>query len=62
MEMTSRKDLFREARDAPWGAEKMMVRDPVCGMEIDEKETPCQYEYKGEAYHSCATYSWPCRP
>jgi Cu+-exporting ATPase len=36
--------------------EKMMVRDPVCGMEVDETESIYQYEYKGETYHFCSEH------
>lgn len=33
----------------------MMVRDPVCGMTIDEKTAKGKSEYKGETYYFCAT-------
>lgn len=31
-----------------------MARDPVCGMEIDEKSAAAQYEYKHKIYYFCA--------
>jgi len=31
-----------------------MAIDPVCGMEVDEKEEAAQYEYKGKTYYFCA--------
>jgi YHS domain-containing protein len=33
---------------------KAMAIDPVCGMEVDEKKAPAQYEYKGKKYYFCA--------
>jgi YHS domain-containing protein len=33
---------------------KKMAIDPVCGMEVDEKEEAAQYEYKGKTYYFCA--------
>jgi YHS domain-containing protein len=34
---------------------KVMVKDPVCGMTIDEKTAKGQSEYKGQTYYFCAT-------
>ena len=31
-----------------------MAIDPVCKMEVDEKEAAAQYEYKGKTYYFCA--------
>jgi YHS domain-containing protein len=31
-----------------------MVKDPVCGMMIDEKTAAGQSEYEGTAYYFCA--------
>ena len=31
-----------------------MVKDPVCGMQIDEKTAAGSSEYKGETYYFCA--------
>jgi Cu+-exporting ATPase len=31
-----------------------MVKDPVCGMTIDEKTAKGQSEYKGQTYYFCA--------
>jgi Cu+-exporting ATPase len=33
---------------------KSMAIDPVCKMEVDEKEAAAQYEYKGKTYYFCA--------
>lgn len=30
-----------------------MVKDPVCGMELDEKGFTFRTEYKGHTYHFC---------
>ena len=31
-----------------------MVKDPVCGMTIDEKTAKGKSEYQGQTYYSCA--------
>lgn len=31
-----------------------MVKDPVCGMEVDEKTTTLKSEYKGQTYYFCS--------
>lgn len=31
-----------------------MVRDPVCGMMVDENTAPAKTEYKGKVYYFCA--------
>ena len=31
-----------------------MVRDPVCGMQIDEKKAAGKSEYKGRIYYFCS--------
>lgn len=31
-----------------------MVKDPVCGMEIDEKNAAAQREYEGKHYFFCS--------
>lgn len=31
-----------------------MVRDPVCGMMVDESKAAATYEYKGKTYYFCA--------
>jgi YHS domain-containing protein len=31
-----------------------MVKDPVCGMEFDEKKAAAKSEYKGKTYYFCA--------
>jgi len=32
----------------------MMVRDPACGMEVNETESNYQFEYKGRIYYFCS--------
>jgi YHS domain-containing protein len=34
--------------------EKPMVKDPVCGMQIDEKKAAGKSEYRGTTYYFCA--------
>jgi len=31
-----------------------MAKDPVCGMECDEKKAPAKSQYKGKTYYFCA--------
>jgi len=31
-----------------------MAKDPVCGMEVEEKVAPAKYEYRGKTYYFCA--------
>lgn len=31
-----------------------MTKDPVCGMEVDEKAAAGKSEYKGKTYYFCA--------
>jgi len=31
-----------------------MVKDPVCGMEVDPQTTTLKAEYKGQTYYFCA--------
>lgn len=31
-----------------------MATDPVCGMDVDEKEAKITSEYKGKTYYFCA--------
>lgn len=31
-----------------------MAKDPVCGMEVDEKKASATSEYKGKTYYFCA--------
>ena len=33
---------------------KLMAKDPVCGMEVDEKSAAAIAEYKGKKYYFCA--------
>jgi len=32
-----------------------MVRDPVCGMEIEKKNAAAQQEHEGKTYYFCST-------
>jgi len=36
-----------------WGGSKM-AKDPVCGMEVNEKEAVATSEYEGKTYYFCA--------
>jgi YHS domain-containing protein len=31
-----------------------MAKDPVCGMEVDEKKAAATSQYKGKTYYFCA--------
>ncbi len=31
-----------------------MVKDPVCGMEVDPDEAAVSFEYEGKTYYFCA--------
>ncbi|MBI4303030.1 MAG: YHS domain-containing protein [Chloroflexi bacterium] len=31
-----------------------MAKDPVCGMEVDEKKAAAKSTYKGQTYYFCA--------
>lgn len=31
-----------------------MAKDPVCGMEVDEKKAAAKSEYKGKTYYFCS--------
>ena len=31
-----------------------MAKDPVCRMDVDEKEAAATYEYKSKTYYFCA--------
>ncbi len=33
---------------------RKVAKDPVCGMEVDEKSAAARYEYKGKIYYFCA--------
>ncbi len=32
-----------------------MAKDPVCGMNVDEKKAPAQSQYNGQTYYFCST-------
>jgi len=31
-----------------------VAKDPVCGMDVKEKEAAASYEYRGKKYYFCA--------
>lgn len=31
-----------------------MAKDPVCGMDVDEKAAPAKTDYRGTTYYFCA--------
>jgi YHS domain-containing protein len=33
---------------------KKMAKDPVCGMEVDEKKAAAKSQYRGKTYYFCA--------
>jgi len=33
---------------------KNMVRDPVCGMEVDERKAEFRWSYRGTVYYFCS--------
>ncbi len=35
-------------------AEKMMVRDPVCGMMVDDLKTKLKSEHEGRTFYFCS--------
>ncbi len=41
-------------RSNPKKEEPKMVKDPVCGMDIDEKKSQHKSEYKGKTYYFCS--------
>jgi len=32
-----------------------MAKDPVCGMEVEEKKAAATFNYKGDTYYFCAS-------
>ena len=32
-----------------------MVKDPVCGMQVDESKAPAQTQYQGKTYYFCSS-------
>ena len=42
------------AADAPVQGQAHLVKDPVCGMEVDPHTTPHRAEYGGRAWHFCS--------
>jgi Cu+-exporting ATPase len=37
------------------GKRHIMVKDPVCGMDIDEKDAAGTSDYRGKTYYFCTT-------
>jgi Cu+-exporting ATPase len=37
------------------GKEVLMAIDPVCGMDVDEKNAPDKSDYQGETVYFCST-------
>jgi len=35
------------------GGEKDMAKDPICGMNVDEKTAKLKSDYKGKTYYFC---------
>jgi len=33
---------------------KVMAKDPICGMDVEEEEAAATFEYKGNTYYFCA--------
>ena len=33
-----------------------MAKDPVCGMDVDEKQAAARTEYSGQTYYFCSPY------
>ncbi|MEK7871056.1 MAG: YHS domain-containing protein [Nitrospirota bacterium] len=38
---------------ANWYKEVEMAKDPICGMDVDEKNAPATSNYKGKTYYFC---------
>jgi YHS domain-containing protein len=34
----------------------IMTKDPVCGMDVDEKQSAAKTEYSGQTYYFCSPY------
>ncbi len=47
--MTLASSAMKETREL-----RKMVKDPVCGMEVDEKSAPAKSLYMGKAYYFCS--------
>ncbi len=39
---------------ANWYKEVEMAKDPICDMDVDEKNAPATSSYKGKTYYFCA--------
>jgi Cu+-exporting ATPase len=40
--------------DTKGGENELMVKDPVCGMNVNEKTAKLKSDYKGKSYYFCA--------
>lgn len=45
---------YNAGEDRVKGGDMEMVKDPVCGMEVDPQTTTLKTEYKGQTYYFCA--------
>ena len=45
---------YNAGEDRMKGGDMEMVKDPVCGMEVDPQTTTLKAEYKGQTYYFCA--------
>lgn len=52
----SQLDRETEPTRRTTSATQTMVKDPVCGMEVDTSTAHNQYEYKGKTYYFCSGY------
>lgn len=46
--------LIKGSATVTTGRRKIMVKDPVCGMDVDEKAAQWKSAYKGKTYYFCA--------
>jgi YHS domain-containing protein len=48
------KPNFKEKRI--WEVKKRMAKDPVCGMNVNEKEAKYKIEHMGKTYYFCCNH------
>jgi YHS domain-containing protein len=46
--------LFDIRERANAGVDTIMMKDPVCGMMVDEKKTKLRSEYEGKTFYFCS--------
>ena len=44
--------MVRQKKKRQGGA--IMAKDPVCGMEVEEKKAAAKVDYEGQTYYFCA--------